>query len=173
MGATRTGPPALPVIVLVVVVLVLGLGGAWLVVTGEDSPEPASESDEPAPDRSTTTTVEGVPPGQAAFTPNRASDLTAIETPSGVQLDWEGPEGSAYLVRILSPTEPPRPLGAGPATALLIPPDLVQQGGSYCFDVVAAPGEGEPPISVPADPTQVSFPTACIGGATAEAVVRP
>src|SRR5690606_14795677 len=100
-------------------------------------------------------------------------DLTAVETPEGVQLDWEGPVGVDYLVRILSPTEPPRPIGAGPATALLIPATAVQPGGAYCFDVVAAPEDGAPPVSVPDDSEQAVLPTACINGAQPDAVIRP
>jgi hypothetical protein len=182
MAVARTGPPAMPVIVLVMVVVVLGIGGAWMVVTGEDSARPASDAPEASggddPNgsgaESGSSTTAAAPPGsQAAFSPNRASDLTAVETSAGVQLDWEGPEGIAYLIRILSPTEPPRPLGGGPATALLVPADMVQLGGPYCFDVVAAPEDGAPPVSVPSDPTEVVFPTACVGGAAPESVIRP
>ena len=64
-------------------------------------------------------------------------------------------------------------LGAGPATALMVPSDMVQPGGAYCFDVVAAPDEGQPPVSTPSDPSEVVFPTACIGGAQPQSVIRP
>jgi hypothetical protein len=177
MAVSRTGPPALPVIVLVVVVVILGLGGAWMIIKGEGSAGTAAEerdqsgeAGEGANDGDSASTT--APPNQA-FSPNRAANLTAVETGGGVQLDWEGPEGAAYLVRILSPTEPPRPLGAGPATALLVPSDMVQPGGAYCFDVVAAPEEGQPPVSTPSDPAEVVFPTACIGGAQPQSVIRP
>jgi hypothetical protein len=177
MAMGRTGPPALPVIVLVVVVIILGLGGAWMVIKGEGSAgTPAEERDQSgdsgqgAGDGASASTTA---PANQNFSPNRASNLTAVETEGGVQLDWEGPEGAAYLVRILSPTEPPRPLGAGPATALLVGSDMVQPGGAYCFDVVAAPEEGQPPVSTPSQPSEIVYPTACIGGAQPQSVVRP
>jgi len=161
LGATpdrvtrRTGPPALPVIVLVAVVVVLGLGGAWMVLTGEDGPDPASDTPAGAPPSSPTT--------QGAVAPGGATDLTAVEAEGGVQLDWGGPAGTGYLVRVLTPTAPPRVLPAGQATALLVPADTLQPGAPYCFDVIAVPAGGG--SSVTTEPT-------CIRGAAPDSVIR-
>ncbi|HEX8803429.1 MAG TPA: hypothetical protein VF743_04530, partial [Acidimicrobiales bacterium] len=168
----RSGPPALPVIVLVAVVVVLGIGATWLIATGEDSTDPASERSGAA---TTTTAIGPSTPTTvqtAASASNRASALTAVETGEGVQLDWEGPVGVAYLVRVLSANEPPRPLAAGPATALLVPSVSLRPQGPYCFDVVAAPEDGAPPITAPDDPDAVVLPTDCIRGATPQDVRR-
>jgi hypothetical protein len=55
----------------------------------------------------------------------------------------------------------------------MVPADMVQPGGAYCFDIVAAPEEGQPPVSTPSDPAEVAYPTACVGGAQPDQVIRP
>jgi hypothetical protein len=142
------GPPALPVIVLVAVVVLLGLGGAYLVITGEDSPEGRAQQL-----RATTTT------GPTTTTGTGFGNLRAVETnDGGVQLDWDGPE-AAYTVRVLAADAAPRALPGGPATALMVPKPLLTSAGGMCFEVTASTTGG----------TAASPTTAAPGGSTTTA----
>jgi hypothetical protein len=112
--------------VLVAVVVLLGLGGAWLVVAGEDTPDATR-----AQSRRPTTTA----PTTATTGPAGLGNLRAVETnDGGVQLDWDGPE-AAYTVRVLATDAPPRELPGGPATALMVPKSLLTSTGGLCFEV--------------------------------------
>jgi hypothetical protein len=171
----RVGPPALPVIVLVALVVVLGIGGAYLVVTGENAPDDAATS----PQRQVTATSTTVAPQE----PTGPSNLRAVETnDGGVQLDWDGPD-AAYTVRILAVDAPPRAVPGGPATALMIPAPLLTSSGGMCFEVAEAPAQSPtaapPGAAGPATtPTSAaapgaSGPTTTAAGAAASTTTAP
>ncbi|HLM64828.1 MAG TPA: protein kinase [Acidimicrobiales bacterium] len=162
----RAGPPALPVIVLLVVVVVLGLGGAYLVATGEDSAGPGSA------DRTATTPTSQATPASAPMatvpTPNPATAIRAVPLDGGLLLDWDGPDGPAYVLQLLTAGAAPRRLDAGPGTGLLVPAEVMAQiGADYCVDVA-----GVPPVEAPRLDPAVPLPTACVGAATPESVRR-
>jgi hypothetical protein len=160
----------LPVIVLVVVVIVLGLGGAYLVATGEDGAgraadqEPTTSSTTAA--SSTTASTATTAPATATPNPATAVRVTPVDG-GGLQVDWDGPDGPAYILRILSPAAPPRRLDAGPTTELLVPAAALNGETALCFDVAGVPPATAPPL----DPA-VPLPVACVGGATPESVRR-
>jgi serine/threonine protein kinase len=156
----RTGPPALPVAILVLIVMVLGAAATWMVVTGRDSADPPAElSGRPSP----TTGAAG----------NQASNLTVAETEQGVRLEWDGPTGIPYEVRVLSASEPPRLVDAGPATAMIVPSGLLQPGTHHCFDIRSVPdGETTGTTTVPAPVDTAARPTACLRGASPDAMRR-
>jgi hypothetical protein len=130
------------------VILVLGAGGGALLLTGGD--------DEDDPPSTTTTTVDLQVP----------ANLTANESPAGVQLTWEGDPAGEYYTLILSEVEPPRFLPAS-GSEMLIPAEGLQPDVGYCFAVASL----ESLDQANAEQSANAFSTpACIRGASEDTV---
>jgi hypothetical protein len=129
-------------------ILVLGAGGGALVLMGGDE-----EDDPPS---TTTTTVDLEVP----------ANLTANESPAGVQLTWEGDPAGEYYTLILSEAEPPRFLPAS-GSEMLIPAEGLQPDVGYCFAVASL----ESLDQANAEQSANAFSTpACIRGASEDTV---
>ncbi|HEY8545475.1 MAG TPA: protein kinase [Acidimicrobiales bacterium] len=171
LGASR----ALPVIVLVALVVVLGAGLAWAVTTHDPA-----ERDRAASVDGTTIDEEGIGEDEGDGGDDEIThvDVTAVENPSGVQLDWDGvaegdeAEGN-QVVLVLSETESPRLLPAETGTALLVPGDSLAAPSGYCFAVATtsdpAPAAREIAAQLPEDALS---PASCIRGASPTTVRR-
>jgi hypothetical protein len=140
-AAASAGPPALPLIILIVVVAVLALGVAWLVLTGDDNAESAS-------DRARDT----APSGEEAPT-----GLQVSQVPEGMELSWSAAADADYVVTILSPEAPPKALPPTQGTSALVPNVELASGTGRCFTVAAAGDDGTP--GTPSEP-------ACTPGAS-------
>jgi len=152
---------ALPVIAVGVIVAVLTLGVAWVVMFGEDPGESANRSTTSAP-----------PPGELRADPGAGEEVTAVENPTGVQLDWGATEGP-QVVLVLSDTQPPRTLPAKTGSALMVPASSLDPDMGYCFAVVPATD----PLPTPVDLASglgddAIHPDACIRGASPTSVLR-
>ena len=123
-GATA-GPPALPVIVLIGVVIVLIIGAAWLVITGDDTADPAAERRDPAAAADT-----------AAVAP---TGVQVTSVPEGVQVTWQGGADASHVVTVFAPDRPPEVLPASAGTSVFIP---VPEGATAgrCVTVAAVQG---------------------------------
>ena len=142
-AAASAGPPALPVIILVAVVAVLALGVAWLVITGDDGGEPAS-------DRPSTPAADGGEP----------TGVQVNEVPEGVQVAWSGSDDASYIVTVLSADAPPEALPATIGTSALVPNVEGATAGPRCFTVTPADEAGAA--------AGAATPPACMPGASAE-----
>jgi hypothetical protein len=152
---------ALPVIAVGVIVAVLTLGVAWVVMFGEDPGESANQSTTSAP-----------PPGELQGDTGAGQEVTAVENPNGVQLDWGATDGP-QVVLILSDAQPPRTLPARTGSALMVPASSLAPDVGYCFAVVPATDPLPTPTDLAADLADGAIaPDACIRGATASTVVR-
>jgi hypothetical protein len=164
-AATPSGPPALPLIILIGVVAVLVAGVAWLVLTGDESPPPASER--PASEADT-----GNGSGDAsADAPAAPTDVRISQGPEGMQVAWTGPEGD-YVVTVLSADQPPKVLPPTPGPSVLVPNADLGQGGAWCFTVAEVASEASPTApgaTSAATPGPASEP-ACTPGATVDAM---
>jgi hypothetical protein len=164
-AAAASGPPALPLIVLIAVVAVLVAGVAWLVLTGDESPQPASERPSTGSDAATGS-------GDAsADGPAAPTDVRISQGPEGMQVAWTGPEGD-YVVTVLSVDQPPKVLPPTPGPSVLVPNADLGQGGAWCFTVAAAASGASPAASgesSAATPGPASGP-ACTPGATVDAM---
>ena len=121
--------------VLIGVVALLTLGVAWLVITGDDAAQPASERpDRPTADAGAAADGDG-PAGASTDVPT-AVQATAV--PQGVQVAWTGAEDTSYVVTVLSPDRSPEVLPAITGTSLLVPNALLGTGVGHCFTVAAA-----------------------------------
>ncbi|HMG45170.1 MAG TPA: serine/threonine-protein kinase [Acidimicrobiales bacterium] len=162
---TTAAPPmrALPVIVLVALVVVLGAGLAWAVTT-KDPAESDAANDADA------SATSGAPPADEEI-PHVA--VTAVENPSGVQLDWDGGSDGNQMVLVLSETETPRLLPAETGTALLVPGNSLAAANGYCFAVTTTSNPPPAPALLAADlPDEALSPAACIRGASPTTVRR-
>jgi Protein kinase domain len=163
--AAASGPPALPLIVLIAVVAVLVAGVAWLVLTGDESPPPASERSTTGADAATGTG------GAAADDPAAPTDVRISQGPEGMQVAWTGAEGE-YVVTVLSADQPPKVLPPTPGPSVLVPNADLGQGGAWCFTVAAAVPEASPAASAgsSAPTTGPASEPACTPGATVDAM---
>ena len=156
-------PPmrALPVIVLVALVVVLGAGLAWAVTTKDPVERDGAANDDGGAEPPPTDTEEIT-----------HVDVTAVENPSGVQLDWDGGSDGNQVVLVLSETETPRLLPAETGTALLVPGNSLASTG-YCFVVTTTSNPPPAPSVIAADlPDEALAPPACIRGASPATVRR-
>jgi hypothetical protein len=133
-AAAGTGPPALPLIILIAVVAVLVAGVAWLVLTGDESPTPASERPSSGTDAPTGS---GGASGDASSDAAAPTDVRISQGPEGMQVAWTAPEGD-YVVTVLSVDQPPKALPPTPGPSVLVPNADLGQGGAWCFTVAAA-----------------------------------
>ena len=164
-----SGPPALPLIVLIAVVAVLVAGVAWLVLTGDESPPPASER--PSSGAGAATGADAASGDASADAPAAPTDVRISQGPEGMQVAWTGPTGD-YVVTVLSTDQPPKALPPTPGPSVLVPNADLGQGGAWCFTVAAAApetstaGSGGTP---PATPGPASEP-ACTPGTSIDAM---
>ncbi|MGH9212936.1 MAG: hypothetical protein ACRD2C_20030, partial [Acidimicrobiales bacterium] len=162
-AAAPTRARALPVIVLAILVAVIFAGVTWSIVTGEEEGERA-QADQPGNGSDQTT---------EPLATSR-SGLTAVESPVGVQLDWNGGSNeSQVMVVVLSTVAPPQSRPADTGSALTIPTADLDPSAGYCFAVVAAaapaPSAAELAAEVPADSLGTE---SCIGSGSADTVQR-
>jgi hypothetical protein len=165
---TGAAARALPVIVLVALVVVLGAGLVWAVTTHDPSErDPAVSVDGETTDQD---------PDDSAVDDElavEALDVTAVENPQGVQLDWDGGTGEHQVVLVLSETEGPRLLEAETGTALLVPGTSLAAGPGYCFAVTTtsdpSPAAGAVASALPDDALSAG---SCIRGASPTSVRR-
>jgi serine/threonine protein kinase len=166
LGASR----ALPVIVLVALVVVLGAGLAWAVTTHD----PAERDRAASVDGTTIDEDEvggGTTPGNGADVSH--VDVTAVENPSGVQLDWDGGTDGNQFVVVLSETEGPRLLQAETGTALLVPGNSLAAQSGYCFAVATTPDPAPAAATVASElPEEALSAASCIRGASPTTVRR-
>ena len=158
-----TAARALPVIVLVALVVVLGAGLAWAVTTHDPS------------ERDRAASVDGVDPTNDPPSTDDIVhvDVTAVENPSGVQLDWDGGADGEQVVLVLSETEEPRLLEASTGTALLVPGDSLITNMGYCFVVATTSSPTPTPALIASDlPDEALSPPGCIRGASPSSVRR-
>lgn len=182
-GAAKAAPPsqplgasrALPVIVLVALVVVLGAGLAWAVTTHD----PAERDRASAVDGATIDEegIEGEPGFQGDDGADELEvdhvDVTAVENPTGVQLDWDGGTEGNQVVLVLSETEGPRLLQAETGTALLVPGNSLAAQSGYCFAVATTPEPNPPAADVASGlPEEALSPASCIRGASPTTVRR-
>jgi hypothetical protein len=129
------------VLILVGVVAVLILGVAWLVITGDDAAQPASERP------------------QAPAVAEAPTGLAVTPVPEGAQLTWQGAADGTYVVTVLSTTEAPRDLPPAVGTTALVPIAGAPAGTERCFTVAVAPAANDGGLGTPSAP-------ACTGSAT-------
>jgi serine/threonine protein kinase len=171
-GAGRpatSGPPALPLIVLIAVVAVLVAGVAWLVLTGDESPPPASE--QPSSGAGAATGADATSGDASADASAAPTDVRISQGPEGMQVAWTGPAGD-YVVTILSIDQPPKALPPTPGPSVLVPNADLGQGGAWCFTVAAAAPETSPAGSggTPAATPGPASEPACTPGTSIDAM---
>ena len=92
-----------------------------------DGPARAAPTARPEPpDRGATTTSVPV---------DVPTDVLAVESQAGVQVDWAGEEPGDYTVLVLSEADAPTALPAPGSTSLLIPATTLRPDSGYCFSV--------------------------------------
>jgi hypothetical protein len=149
----RRGAGTLPALVGLLVVVAVAMGAFVLFVRDDGGGGLGDGGNEP----DTPTTTVAVPSG-----------LTAVESPAGVQLDWDGDDAEVYAVLMMSEIVEPQVLPAETGSSLLVPATRLSPDDAYCFAVAYLAGlEGASPR------TEDAFgPPVCIRGA-AEDTVRP
>lgn len=116
----------------------------------EAEPDDGSRADDEPEDRA--------PPG----------NLSVLENPVGVQLDWDGEEDGRYVILVSSDAEDSRFVPAPGGPSHLIPADLLLPDAGYCF-AVAYLDEATSDPDEAGDDSAFSDP-ACIRDADAESI---
>jgi hypothetical protein len=162
------------VIVLVALVVVLGAGLAWAVTTHDPAErDRASSVDGATIDEEGIEGEPGVEGDGADELDVEHADVTAVENPTGVQLDWDGGAEGNQVVLVLSETEGPRLLQAETGTALLVPGNSLAAQSGYCFAVASTPDPTPPAADVASGlPEEALSPASCIRGASPTSVRR-
>ena len=138
--------------------LLLGSLAGVVVLSGAAFAFAQSGGDDDPP--ATTTTTEADAPDVA-----KPTDLTAAESPAGVQLDWTGVEGAAYVVLVLSTEDDPTALPPATGPSRLVPATSLTPETGYCFAV--APVEA---LDEGVDTKDAFSVPACIRGATEDTI---
>lgn len=134
------------------------VGGALVVAVALAASGVLSDDDPPGPGPGPTSTE----------APNAAvpTGLGALESPAGVQLDWEGVATSTYAVLVMSETTAPTVLTADDGPGFLVPSAELRTGVGYCFAVADMAA-----LDTSGGDTEAAFSTpVCIRGASEDTV---
>jgi hypothetical protein len=151
-GEPRAGGRALAVVAGLVAVA--ALAATAFVLTSRNEGDDAGGDPEPP---GTPSTSLAVPAG-----------LTAVESPAGVQLDWDGADDDTYAVLMMSEIADPQVLPVDSGTSMLVPSTSLDADDGYCFAVAYLSS-----LEAASPNTEEAFgPPVCIRGAS-EDTVRP
>ena len=142
-------------VVLVVVGALVAVGAA--VAGGMALLDRSPADPEPPADGTTTTTVPVDVP----------TDVLAVESQAGVQVDWAGEETADYTVLVLSEADRPTALPAPGSTSLLIPATTLRPDTGYCFSVARVDAVNAAPEG---GASKAFSPPVCVRGASRDTV---